>query len=79
MEYDYLYNFENDITIAKKDGWYGAIDLNNQIVIPFNLPYEDVRGFRNGRAAVKNAADMWGVIDTTGKEIVPCTSDEIIL
>jgi len=79
VEYEHLYSFENGITIAKKDGWYGAVDLNNQIVIPFNLPYEDVRGFRNGRAAVKNAADKWGVIDTTGKEIVPCTSDEIIL
>ena len=78
VEYDHLYSFENGITIAKKDGWYGAIDLNNQIVIPFNLPYEDVREFRNGKAAVKNAADKWGVIDTTGKEIVPCTSDKII-
>ena len=79
VEYDHLYSFENGITIAKKDGWYGAIDFNNKTVIPFSLPYEDVRGFRNGRAAVKNAADKWGVIDTTGKEIVPCTSDKIIL
>ena len=78
VEYEYLYSFENGITIAKKDGWYGAIDLNNKTVIPFSLPYEDVRGFRNGRAAVKNNAGKWGVIDTTGKEIVPCTSDEII-
>ena len=79
VEYDHLYSFENGITIAKKDGWYGAIDINNQIVIPFNLPYEDVRGFRNGRAAVKAYSDKWGVIDTKGKLIVPCSSDEIIL
>ena len=78
VEYDQIYSFDNGITIAKKDGRYGAIDLNNQIVIPFNLPYEDVRGFRNGRAAVKNAAGKWGVIDTDGKEIVPCTSDTIV-
>lgn len=78
VEYDYLYSFENGITIAKKDEWYGAIDLNNNTVIPFSLPYEDVRGFRNGRAAVKNASGKWGVIDATGKEIVPCTSDIII-
>ena len=73
VEYDQIYSFDNGITIAKKDGRYGAIDLNNQIVIPFYLPYEDVREFRNGRAAVKNAAGKWGVIDTDGKEIVPCT------
>jgi hypothetical protein len=79
VEYDHLYCFENGITVAKKEGFYGAIDLNNQIVIPFNLPYEDVRAFRNGRAAVKNSAGKWGLIDTTGKEIVPCTSDVILL
>lgn len=77
--YDHLYSFDNGITIAKKDGWYGAIDMNNKTVIPFSLPYEDVRGFRNGRAAVKNAIGKWGVIDAMGKEIVPCTSDHIIL
>lgn len=58
--YDHLYSFDNGITIAKKDGWYGAIDMNNKTVIPFSLPYEDVRGFRNGRAAVKNATGKWG-------------------
>ena len=78
VEYDYLYSFEDGITIAKKNGRYGAIDLNNQTVIPFNLPYEDVRGFRNGRAAVRDVSGMWGVIDTSGKEIVPCTSDTIV-
>lgn len=79
VEYDHLYSFENGITIAKKEGRYGAIDMNNQVVIPFNLPYDDVRGFRNGRAAVKNSAGKWGVIDTSGKEIVPCTNDSIVL
>ena len=79
VEYDHLYSFENGITIAKKEGWYGAIDLNNRVVISFNLPYDDVRGFRNGRAAVKNSAGKWGVIDTSGNEIVPCTNDTIVL
>ena len=78
VEYDHIYSFDNGITIAKKDGRYGAIDLNNQIVIPFNLPYEEVREFRNGRAAVKNVEGKWGVIDTDGNEIVLCTSDTIV-
>ena len=78
VEYDHLYSFENGITIAKKNGCYGAIDLNNQTVIPFNLPYEEVRGFRHGRAAVRNVSGKWGVIDTTGKEIIPCMSDTIV-
>ena len=79
VEYDYLYNFENGITIAKKDGKYGVIDTNNNIVIPFGLPYAEVRGFRDGRAAVKDHHGKWGVIDTKGNLIVPCTSDDFVL
>ena len=77
--YDDLYSFENGITIAKKNGRYGAIDLNNNIVIPFNLPYEDVRGFRNGRASVKDMNGKWGVIDIQGNLIVPCENENIVL
>ncbi len=79
VQYDHVYSFENGITIAKSKGRYGAIDCDNKIVIPFNLPYDDVRGFRDGRAAVKNSAGKWGVIDTTGKEIVPCTNNNIVI
>ena len=79
VEYEYIYSFENGITIAKKDGRYGAVDLENNIVIPFGLPYAEVRGFRNGRAAVKDHHGKWGVIDTKGNLIVPCTSDGIVL
>ena len=75
VEYEDIYSFENGITIAKKNGCYGAIGLKNQPVIPFNLPYEEVRGFRNGRAPVKNSEGKWGMIDTEGKEVVLCTKD----
>jgi len=52
--------------------------LNNNAVIPFGLPYEDVRGFRDGRASVRDASGKWGVIDTEGKLVVPCTNDSIV-
>ena len=54
------YSFDNGIATAKKDGLYGAIDLNNNIVIPFNLPYDEVRGVRNGRASVMDCNGKWG-------------------
>jgi hypothetical protein len=79
VEYEDIYSFEDGITIAKKDGRYGAVDLENNIVIPFGLPYAEVRGFRNGRAAVKDHHGKWGVIDTKGNLIAPCTSDGIVL
>ena len=43
------------------------------------MPYEDVRAFRDGRAAVKDFSGLWGVIDTEGNEIVPCVNDRIVL
>lgn len=79
IEYEHIYSFEDGITIAKKDGRYGAVDLENNIVIPFGLPYAEVRGFRNGRAAAKDHHGKWGVIDTKGNLIASCTSDGIVL
>lgn len=79
IDYEDIYSFEDGITIAKKDGRYGAVDLENNIVIPFGLPYAEVRGFRNGRAAVKDHHGKWGAIDTKGNLIAPCTSDGIVL
>lgn len=74
VEYDHIYGFENGVTIAKKDGRYGIIDENNNIVHSFNMTYTDVRGFRNGFApAEKNG--KWGSIDTSGKEVVQCIYD----
>lgn len=78
VEYDHIYSFENGITVAKRDGQYGIIDINNNIIVPFGLPYEEVRGFRNGRASVKNSSDKWGVIDTNGNLIVPCENERIV-
>lgn len=69
IEYEHIYSFENGITIAKKDGRYGAVDLGNNIVIPFGLPYAEVRGFRNGCAAVKDHHGKWVFIDTKGNLI----------
>lgn len=36
VEYDHIYSFENNIAIAKKEWEYGAIDMNNNVVIKFN-------------------------------------------
>lgn len=75
--YDHIYSFEDGITIAKKDGRYGAIDLNNNTVIAFNLPYQEVREFRDGQALVKDCNGNWGKIDRNGNEVVPCTYSSI--
>lgn len=75
IEYEHIYSFEDGITIAKKDGRYGAVDLENNIVIPFGLPYAEVREFNDGKARVKNAAGKWGMIDTKGTLVEPFDKD----
>lgn len=45
--YDYLDGFEKGISIAKKGELYGAIDLHNQIVIPFKYSREEVERMLN--------------------------------
>lgn len=79
VQYDHIYRFDNGLAVAKKCGQYGVIDTENNVMIPFGLPYEEVRGFRKGRAAVKDWSGLWGVIDIDGKLIVPCVHENIQL
>ena len=79
VHYDYIYGFDNGLAVAKKCGQYGVIDTENNVKIPFGLPYEEVRGFRKGRAAVKDGSGLWGVIDIYGNLIVPCVHENIQL
>lgn len=73
---DEIFNsFHNGIVIAKKNSKYGTIDIYNNIIIPFNLPYEYIHPLhnKNGKAFVTNSARQWGIIDiATGKEVDPC-------
>lgn len=79
VQYDHIYRFDNGLAVAKKCGQYGVIDTENNVKIPFGLPYEEVRGFRKGRAAVKDGSGLWGVIDIYGNLIVPCVHENIQL
>lgn len=38
--------------------------------------YEELREFKNGLAAVQNENGLWGYIDKTGKEVIPCQYKE---
>lgn len=75
LEYEYVSSFEDGLAVAKKDGKYGIIDIDNNVVVPFGLPYATVLGFRNGRARVKGYNGKWGVIDTSGNLIEPCDKE----
>ena len=76
--YDHLYNFENGVTTAKKNGYYGIIDENNNIVHPFDMDYPDMRAIRNGYATMKGYNGKWGAIDAKGNVVIPCQYDSLV-
>lgn len=68
-----LYSVQN-----RSHNW-GAIDVNNKIVIPFGK-YAHIWGFDRGFAKVKkviNGKEKFGIIDETGEEVVPVEYDNI--
>lgn len=79
VEYEHVYSFENGVTTAKKDGRYGIIDEHNNIVHPFDLNYPDMREIRNGYATMKDGTGKWGAIDSTGKVVIPCIYDSLVI
>ena len=54
---------------------YGVINCNGDIVIPFG-EYSNIDGFTKGYARVVKDA-KWGIIDTTGRVVLPIEYDEI--
>lgn len=79
VKYDNIYSFENGITVAKLNGVYGIIDVNNHIIASFNLNYLDMRGLRNGYATMKDYSNKWGAIDAKGNVVVPCQYDSLVI
>ena len=77
--YEYIYNFENGITVAKKGGRYGIIDEHNNIIHDFDLDYTDMRELRNGYATMKDKQGKLGVIDSKGNVVIPCKYDSLVV
>ena len=79
VKYDYIYSFENGLAVAKLDGFYGIINEQDEVVVPFNLDYPDMRGLRNGYATMRGYNNKWGTINTQGQVVIPCEYDSLIV
>ena len=69
-------------TVRKNNGQYGVLDARGIEIVPFgNYGYID--GFDKGLARVKTKNGImgmgykWGIIDNTGKEVLPAQYDAI--
>lgn len=66
------FSFENGLSVAKLNGFYGIINEQDEVVVPFNLDYPDMRGLSNGYAKMEDYNGKWGAIDAKGQVVIPC-------
>ena len=66
--------FKTNLLIARKDSLYGVIDLNENIIIPFE--YVEIQQFDKALFLVEKNGKR-GLIDTTNKIIVPIIYDYV--
>jgi hypothetical protein len=75
VNYEALGLYHEGLAVAKKDGKYGYLDINGNIVIPFI--YDIAFDFENGIANVQSPNEnscvkhYTGYIDKTGREVIP--------
>lgn len=68
------YEYEKEIRYFKKKTVYDLINKNGAIITAFD--YEAIETFYFGKAVVRNKSKR-GIIDLTGKQIIPCLYDQI--
>ena len=66
--YDNCGIYNEGLVPAKLNGWYGFVDKNGKVVIPFE--YNDAEEFSNGLAPVVEVDDKWSFIDKTGHNVL---------
>jgi hypothetical protein len=67
-DYDFVDNPNNGLSMVKKDGKYGFVDVGGKIVIP--LEYDEAIAFSEGYAPLRKGG-LWQFADSTGKMVMP--------
>jgi WG containing repeat len=70
--YDEVLFPSNGLLSAQKNGKYGVINLNNEVIVDF--VYERISRFQEGYAPVENGY-KFGYIDTTGSLVIDLKYD----
>ena len=81
-QYSKAWCFSEGLAAVVKENKVGFIDKENNIVIPFQFPlgpnyFEMDFVFRNGLCKIVNEEGKYGLIDKTGKVVLPTIYDDI--
>lgn len=77
--------YGNRIVAQRSDFKWGICDLEGTVIVPFGK-YDWIDGFEQGLARVKigqesnalaNNSNKWGIINTSGEEVLPVVYDNI--
>ena len=79
VKYDDIESFEMGLAVAKLGRFYGIINEQDEVVVPFNLDYLDMRGLENGYATMEGYNNKWGTINAQGQVVIPCEYDSLIV
>lgn len=79
VKYDEIESFENGLAVAKLGRFYGIINEQDEVVVPFKLDYPYMSELRNGYASIRGYNNKWGTINTQGQVVIPCEYDSQIV
>lgn len=78
-EKDEIHPFSEGFSTVRRGQAFGIIDRKGHFVVPYNK-YTSISWFNNGFCKVGSGDPIsWGLIDTTGKEVLSCGYQEVTL
>lgn len=75
--YNFVNHFCDNVAVASINGLYGYI--NNNGLFSDALKYTNATNFINDLATVQNQQGLWGLIDSSFNEILPCNYNNIVI
>lgn len=68
---EWLCPFFSGTAIARKNGKWGVVDMQGQLVLPFRWDY--VTHFQKNDLALVRTGEHWGIVSRSCEELHPCT------
>ena len=74
--YERVNDYNEGLAVVEQNWRKGYVDTDGYEVSP--VSYREAEMFRNGRGCVQNEAGLYGYVDETGREGIPCRFEKAI-